>query len=105
MEGAGALTCCRCGEESSARHESVEDCLDFLRLSVTQLNLYVARSALDAQAARRRSAALADVLQRIADLARPDADPTALPEIVRRIRKLATGQPALRGLPGADREE
>ena len=99
------MTCCRCGEESSARHESVEDCLDFLRLSVTQLNLYVARSELDAQAARRHLAALSDVLQRIADLARPDADPSALPEIVHRIRKLATGQTALRGLPRADREE
>ena len=99
------MTCSRCGEESPARHDSVGDCLDFLRLSVTQLNLYVARSELDAQAARRRAAALADVLQRIADLARPDADPAALPELVHRIRKLATGQTALRGMPRADHEE
>ena len=99
------MTCCRCGEESSARHESVEDCLDFLRLSVTQLNLYVARSELDAQAARRHAAALADVMQTIADLARPDADPKALPDLVLRIRKLATGQTAMRGTPRADREE
>lgn len=99
------MTCCRCGEESATRHESVEDCLDFLRLSVTQLNLYVARSELDAQAARRRAAALSDVLQRIADLARPDADPSALPELVRRIHKLATGQTAPGGVPRTDREE
>jgi hypothetical protein len=87
------------------RHESVEDCLDFLRLSVTQLNLYVARSELDAQAARRHAAALTDVMQKIADLARPDADPKTLPELVHRIRKLATGQTAMRGTPRADREE
>jgi hypothetical protein len=99
------LTCCRCGEESSARHESVEDCLDFLRLSVAQLNLYVARSELDAQSARRRAAALSDVLQGIADLARPDADPSALPELVHRIRRLATGQTALRSLPRGEHEE
>ena len=99
------VTCCRCGEESSARHESVEDCLDFLRLSVTQLNLFVARCALDAQAERRHAAALADVMQKIADLARPDVDPKTLPELVHRIRKLATGQTAMRGTPSADREE
>jgi hypothetical protein len=98
------VTCCRCGEESSARHESLEDCLDFLRLSVTQLNLYVARSELDTRAARRHAAVLADVLQTIADLARPDADPKTLPELVDRIRKLATGQTAMRGTPRADRE-
>ena len=89
------VTCCRCGEESSARHESVEDCLDFLRLSVTQLNLYVARSELDAQGARREAAVLKDIMQQIADLARPDADPAKLPDLVRRIHRLATGQPAV----------
>jgi hypothetical protein len=55
--------------------------------------------------ARRNAAALADVMQKIADLARPDADPKALPELVQRIRKLATGQTAMRGTPRANREE
>ena len=41
----------------------------------------------------------------LADLARPDADPNMLPELVLRIHKLATGQTAMRGTPRADREE
>lgn len=99
MGGVGGVTCCRCGEESSARHESVEDCLNFLRLSVAQLNLYVARAELDAQSVRRRAAALTDALQKIADLARSDGDPERMPEAMLRIRKLATGQSAMRGTP------
>jgi hypothetical protein len=89
------VTCSRCGEESTGLvrdHAHVEDCLDFLRLSVTQLNLYVARAELEAQAARRRAEALVAILQEIADLARPDVDPGVLPALLRRIRKLATGQ-------------
>jgi hypothetical protein len=83
----------------AAHHAKIEDCLDFLRLSVTQLNLYVARSELEAQAARRQAAALLQLLQEIADLARPDLDATALPDVVRRIKKLAIGQAGGRGKP------
>ena len=87
------MPCSRCGEETSGRdHLSVEDCLNFLRLSLTQLNVYVARAELEAEAARRRAEALMALLQQIADVARPEVDPTALPALVRRIRKLALGQ-------------
>jgi len=89
------MTCARCGEETSglaSRHERIEDCLDFLRLSVTQLNLYVARVELEAQAARRRGEMLLAILQEIADLARPELDSGVLPALVRRIKKLALEQ-------------
>ena len=87
------MPCSRCGEEMSAGdHRSVQDCLDFLRLSVTHLNVYVARAELEAEAARRRAEALMALLQQIADVARPEVEPDALPELVRRIRKLALGQ-------------
>ncbi len=86
------MPCSRCGEETSGRdHLSVEDYLNFLRLSLTQLNVYVARAELEAEAARRRAEALMALLQQIADVARPEVDPTALPALVRRIRKLAMG--------------
>ena len=92
------MPCSRCGEETSGRdHQSLQDCLDFLRLSVTQLNVYVARAALEAEAARRRADALMVLLQQIADVARPEVDPTALPALVRRIRKLALGVVTTRG--------
>jgi len=68
------MTCSRCGEETKGiapHHARIEDCLDFLRLSVTQLNLYVARAEIEAQAARRRAETLLAILQEIADLARP----------------------------------
>ena len=80
-------------------HARVDDCLDFLRLSVTQLNLYVARAELEAQAARRRAEALVAILQEIADLARPEVDPGVLPALLRRIRKLATEQAPPRQKP------
>jgi hypothetical protein len=89
------MTCSRCGEETSGlatRHEHVEDCLDFLRLSVTQLNLYVARAELEAQASRRRAETLLAILHEIADLARPELDAGVLPALVRRIKKLALEQ-------------
>jgi hypothetical protein len=97
------MPCSRCGEETSGSecdHASLEDCLDFLRLSVTQLNLYVARAELEAQAARRRADALMTLLQQIADVARPELQPDVLPALVRRIRKIALGQVA-RGKPDA----
>jgi hypothetical protein len=96
------VSCSRCGEETTgiARdHDRIEDCLDFLSLSVTQLNLYVARAELEAQAVRRRGEALVSILQEIADLARPDVDPDVLPALVRRIRKLATEQTPPRQKP------
>ena len=77
----------------------MQDCLDFLRLSLTQLNVYVARAELEAEAARRRADALMALLQQIADVARPEIDPTALPALVRRIRRLAMGLVATRGKP------
>jgi len=87
------VPCSRCGEETSGPdHQSLQDCLDFLRLSLTQLNVYVARAELEAEAARRRAAALMALLQQIADVARPEVEPAALPALVRRIRKLALGQ-------------
>jgi hypothetical protein len=89
------MACCRCGEETTGlapRHERVEDCLDFLRLSVTHLNLYVARAELQSEASRRRADALLAILQEIADLARPELDAGVLPALVRRIRKLALEQ-------------
>jgi hypothetical protein len=89
------VTCSRCGEETTgiARdHAQIEDCLDFLRLSVTQLNLYVARAELETEAVRRRGEALVAILQEIADLARPEVDAGVLPALLRRIRKLATEQ-------------
>ena len=96
------MSCSRGGEEPTgiARdHDRIEDCLDFLSLSVTQLNLYVARAELEAQAVRRRGEALVSILQEIADLARPDVDPDVLPALVRRIRKLATEQTPPRQKP------
>ena len=63
------MPCSCCGEETSGRdHKSLQDCLDFLRLSVTQLNVYVARAELEAEAARRRASALMALLQQIADV-------------------------------------
>jgi hypothetical protein len=100
------VTCSHCGEETTgtrADHQRVEDCLDFLRLSVTQLNLYVARAELQAQAARRRAEALVAILQEIADLARPELEPGVLPALLRRIRKLATEQAPARSKPHAVR--
>ena len=100
------MTCSRCGEETSGTapcHATVEDCLDFLRLSVTQLNLYVARAELEAQAARRRAEGLLAILQEISELARPEVDPTVLPALVRRIRKLAMGQAPVRAKSTAER--
>jgi hypothetical protein len=99
------VTCSRCGEETNgaASHATLEDCLDFLRLSVTQLNLYVARAELEAQAAHRRAEGLLAILQEIADLARPEIDPTVLPALIRRIKKLATGQAPVRAKPMAER--
>jgi hypothetical protein len=100
------VTCSRCGEETSGaapRHASLEDCLDFLRLSVTQLNLYVARAELETQAAQRRAEGLLAILQEISDLARPEVDPSVLPSLVRRIRKLATGQAPVRAKSTAER--
>jgi hypothetical protein len=94
------VPCSRCGEETSERdHPSVQDCLDFLRLSVTHLNLYVARAELEAEAARRRAEVLMSLLQEIADAARPELDPAVLPELVRRIRKMALGQVSSPGKP------
>jgi hypothetical protein len=94
------VPCSRCGEETSGRdHPSLQDCLDFLRLSVTQLTLYVARSELAAEGARRRAEALNALLQEIADVAKPESDPAALPELVRRIRKLALGLVSTSGKP------
>src|SRR5437899_1639722 len=89
------MTCSRCGEETSdlvPRHARVDDCLDFLRLSVAQLNLYVARIELEAQASRRRSDTLLAILQEIADLARPELEAGVLPALVRRIKRLALEQ-------------
>ena len=100
------MTCSRCGEETlgpRADHARVEDCLDFLRLSVTQLNLYVARTEIELQAVRRRAEALVAILQEIADLARPELETGVLPALLRRIRKLATEQAPARGKPPAER--
>lgn len=100
------MTCSRCGEETPgprADHARVEDCLDFLRLSVTQLNLYVARTEIELQAVRRRAEALVAILQEIADLARPELETGVLPALLRRIRKLATEQAPARGKPPAER--
>ena len=100
------MTCSRCGEETpgiAPHHTRIEDCLDFLRLSVTQLNLYVARAEIEAQSSRRRAEALAAILQEIADLARPEIEPGVLPSLVRRIRKLATEQAPARVKPPASR--
>jgi hypothetical protein len=93
------VTCSRCGEETRepADHTQIEDCLNFLRLSVTQLNVYVARASLESESARRQAAVLMDVLQEIAELARPDLDPGSLADAVRRIKKLAIGQAWGRG--------
>jgi hypothetical protein len=100
------VTCSRCGEETSGlrpAHEDVEECLDFLRLSVTQLTLYVARAELEVQGARRRSEALLAILQEIAELARPEVDASILPSLVRRIRRLAAEQAPVRPKPSASR--
>ncbi|HYR96801.1 MAG TPA: hypothetical protein VEM57_08690 [Candidatus Binatus sp.] len=100
------MTCSRCGEETNGvapSHATLEDCLDFLRLSVTQLNLYVARAELEAQSARRRAEGLLAILQEIADVARPEVEPTVLPALVRRIKKLATGQTPVRAKPIVER--
>ncbi|HJQ84935.1 MAG TPA: hypothetical protein VKA21_12710 [Candidatus Binatia bacterium] len=96
------MTCSRCGEETTGlapSHGALQDCLDFLRLSVTQLNLYVARAELEAQSARRRSETLLAILQEIADLARPELEPGVLPALVRRIKKLALEQTPARPKP------
>jgi len=94
------VPCSRCGEETSGRdHHSLQDCLDFLRLSLTQLNVYVARAELEAEAARRRAEALMARLQHIADVARPEAEPAALPALMRRIRRIAQGQVSSPGKP------
>jgi hypothetical protein len=98
------MTCSRCGEETSglaSEHERIEDCVDFLRLSVTQLNLYVARAELEAQAVRRRAEVLLAILNEIADLARPDLEPGVLPALVRRIKRLALEQSPARPKPSA----
>ena len=100
------MTCSRCGEETrglATYHARLEDCLDFLRLSVTQLNLYVARAELDAQAMRRRAETLLVILEEIADLARPEVNPGVLPAVLRRIKKLALEQAPMRGKPPAAR--
>ena len=100
------MTCSRCGEETKgiADHARIEDCLDFLRLSVTQLNLYVARTELQAQSARRRAETLLAILQEIADLARPELEPGVLPALIRRIKRLALEQgPPPRMKPSAAR--
>jgi len=100
------VTCSRCGEETSgprSDHRHIEDCLDFLRLSVTQLNLYVARAELGAQAAQRRADALVQILREIAELAREDADASVLPSLLRRIRKLAAEQAPAPSKPSATR--
>jgi len=89
------MTCSRCGEETrgfALNHPRIEDCLDFLRLSVTQLNLYVARTELEAQSARRRADTLLAILQEIAELARPELEPGVLPALIRRIKRLAVEQ-------------
>ena len=89
------MTCSRCGEETKGlalNHSRIEDCLDFLRLSLTQLNLYVARAEIEKEAARRRAETLLAILQEIADLARPELEPGVLPALVRRIKKLALEQ-------------
>ena len=89
------MTCSRCGEETrgiAPFHARIEDCLDFLRLSVTQLNLYVARAELEAESARRRAETLLAILQEIADLARPEVEPGVLPALIRRIKRLALEQ-------------
>lgn len=100
------MTCSRCGEETTgfvSQHARVEDCLDFLRLSVTQLNLYVARAELEVEATRRRAESLMAMLQEVADLACPEVDRTALPALIRRIRRVATGQVWTRGKPAVAR--
>jgi len=106
MTTGGWVTCSRCGEETrglAPQHPRIEDCLDFLRLSVTQLNLYVARAELEAQAMRRRAETLLAILEEIADLARPDLEPGVLPALLRRIKKLALEQTPARGKPPAAR--
>jgi len=100
------MTCSRCGEETKGLatcHGRIEDCLDFLRLSVTQLNLYVARSELEKQAVRRRADTLLAILQEIADLARPELEPGVLPALVRRIKRLALEQTPARTKSSAAR--
>jgi hypothetical protein len=100
------MTCSRCGEETKGiapYHARIEDCLDFLRLSVTQLNLYVARAELEAQGARRRAETLLAILQEIADLARPELEPGVLPALIRRIKRLALEQGPPRAKPSATR--
>jgi len=101
------MTCSRCGEETKGiapHHARIEDCLDFLRLSVTQLNLYVARAEIEAQDARRRAETLLAILQEIADLARPEVEPGVLPALIRRIKRLALEQgPPPRAKPTAAR--
>jgi hypothetical protein len=100
------MTCSRCGEETKGfalNHARIEDCLDFLRLSLTQLNLYVARAEIEKEAARRRAETLLVILQEIADLARPELEPGVLPALIRRIKKLALEQTPARPKPSAAR--
>lgn len=94
------MTCARCGEQIVAPerpHGSIGDCLHALRFTVAGLSLYVARAELEALAARRQTQELKTLLQRIADIARPGVATTALPSLMRRIRKLANGQPFAKG--------
>jgi hypothetical protein len=100
------MTCSRCGEETKGlafHHARIEDCLDFLRLSLTQLNLYVARAEIEKEGARRRAETLLAILQEIAALARPEVEPGVLPALVRRIKKLALEQAPARPKPSAVR--
>ena len=106
MTTGGWVTCSRCGEETrglAPQHPRIEDCLDFLRLSVTQLNLYVARSELEKEAARRRAETLLAILQEIAELARPELEPGVLPALIQRIKRLALEQTPGRPKPSASR--
>ena len=51
----------------------------------------------------RRAEGLLAILQEISDLARPEIEPTVLPALVRRIKKLAMGQAPVRAKPTAAR--
>jgi hypothetical protein len=97
------VTCSRCGEDipaSEQPHQSVEDCLAALRFVVAGLSRYVARAELEAATARHEVQVLRTLLQRIADVARPEASPTVLPSLMRRIRKLAA-DPCAKGKSNA----
>jgi hypothetical protein len=93
------MICARCGEENVASkrpHESVDDCVHALRFAVAGLTSSIVRAELEAAAARREVQGLKSLLQRIRDIARPEVGPMALPALMRRIRKIATGQPSIK---------